>query len=44
MAKITICFILDNGAYREIPYSEIFFKRSAIRSMRADIFCRFMAT
>ncbi len=27
MAKITICFILDNGAYREIPYSEIFFEK-----------------
>ncbi len=27
MAKINICFILDNGSYREIPYSEIFFEK-----------------
>jgi RNA polymerase sigma factor (sigma-70 family) len=26
MAKIKICFILENGVYREIPYSEIYFE------------------
>jgi len=27
MAKIKICFILENGVYREIPYSEIYFEK-----------------
>jgi RNA polymerase sigma factor (sigma-70 family) len=27
MAKIKICFILENGVYMEIPYSEIYFEK-----------------
>lgn len=27
MAKIKICFILENGVYREVPYSEIYCER-----------------